>query len=99
MLFQLHGLSHGGRAFTIQLSAREIMLHDPCTTNREQAMLRTPAERLDAALDAALSMTFPASDPVAVYVAQEPRSRISRRRAAFVEQREMTGRIGQGECK
>jgi len=36
--------------------------------------LKTQTERIEAALDAALGMTFPASDPIAPYVAQEPRA-------------------------
>ena len=37
-------------------------------------MSTTRMERIEAALDAALGMTFPASDPVALYVPNEPRS-------------------------
>jgi len=35
--------------------------------------MKTVEDRLDEALDAALEMTFPASDPIAVYIV-EPRS-------------------------
>jgi hypothetical protein len=37
--------------------------------------MKTVEDHLDKALDAALEMTFPASDPIAVYIA-EPRSKI-----------------------
>jgi len=37
----------------------------------------TRDERMDGALDAALEMTFPASDPIAVYM-DEPRSRAAK---------------------
>jgi hypothetical protein len=37
----------------------------------------TRDERMDRALDAALEMTFPASDPIAVYM-DEPRSRVAK---------------------
>ena len=36
--------------------------------------MTTRLERIEAALDAALAMTFPASDPVALYAANGPRS-------------------------
>ena len=39
--------------------------------------MRTVEDRLNNALDAALEMTFPASDPIAVYIA-EPRSEIQK---------------------
>lgn len=32
------------------------------------------AEQINAALDSALEMTFPASDPIAVYVPEQPNS-------------------------
>lgn len=37
--------------------------------------MKTQSERINAALDAALSMTFPASDPIAPYISNEPRLR------------------------
>ena len=37
----------------------------------------TANERMNRALDAALEMTFPASDPIAIYTPEEPSSRAS----------------------
>lgn len=34
--------------------------------------MQTLEDRIDKALDAALEMTFPASDPIAVYIAESP---------------------------
>jgi hypothetical protein len=42
-------------------------------SNSKETLMRTAEDRLNDALDAALEMTFPASDPIAVYIA-EPRS-------------------------
>lgn len=35
----------------------------------------TAQDRMNRALDAALEMTFPASDPIAIYAPEEPRAR------------------------
>lgn len=40
---------------------------------RPETMTKSADDRLDDALDAALEMTFPASDPIAVYVAEPQR--------------------------
>ena len=41
--------------------------------------MQTIADRINNALDAALEMTFPASDPIAVYIADsEPKPKIVR---------------------
>jgi hypothetical protein len=50
------------------LTARELCLRASLSKTRKENILRTAKDSIDAALDAALDMTFPASDPVAVFV-------------------------------
>jgi hypothetical protein len=78
MLFQLRGLSNHGPASTIKACGTgDHVESETVHHKRGEHMLRTQAERLDAALDAALAMTFPASDPIALYVADEPQSAVA----------------------
>ena len=58
------------------MSTRQTVLDTPSVppSIAKEHILNTQTERIDAALDAALNMTFPASDPIAPYIADEPRS-------------------------
>ena len=65
MLFHGTGLSSGARGFT--MGCRQML-----ASHERSHTLRTHSERVDAALDDALSMTFPASDPIAPFIAHAP---------------------------